>query len=101
MTLRLLATTMLLAATCERQLPAPQPAPDPTTVIDEVEDAGAPDPDAPLTNCEVAWAHLADLECQPAEGHAAWLVRCSNLPAPALACVLATDVCGIAYDCLE
>lgn len=98
--IRMLAAA-LLASTCtalQPSGPAPAPTQDPTSVIDDVEDGGT---SAPQSDCEIAFEHLADMECPPAEGHTAWLQRCQPLPTSTIDCLLLTTNCAQKRGCLE
>ena len=103
------ALILLGAAAASTCLTPPKPNPTPDPIPYPIPDGGdgggttpTPEP-GPVegSTCDVVLEHLRDLECPPAGDSAAWLVKCSSLSAAALSCVLATDTCAVARQCLE
>lgn len=95
--MRLLALAALLASTCftppkESPETTPDPVPYPT------DDAGPPVTD-PATQCEVAWAVMADAECAPATGHDVWMAKCANYPQATIDCVMTVESCASMRNC--
>lgn len=86
-----------LAATCNGPAPSPKPTPEPVP-YPIPEDAGSP---APETDCDLAFDTMADAECPPVEGHAAWLKRCASVSERAVLCVISAKSCAATRACLE
>jgi hypothetical protein len=93
-----LALALLMAAaagTCNPPVAHPPPGP---IDIPDSGDSGAPVTDPP-TQCEVAWAVMADAECAPAGGHDGWMAACVNYPQPTIDCVMTAESCSTMRNC--